>query len=457
MAAPTARRPHPRFGTDGVRGAANSELTAEYALAFGRAVARVLVPSDVYVGRDTRRSGPMFEGALCAGLTAEGVDVHLLGVCPTPAVAWACATEARPGVMISASHNPYGDNGLKVFSAGGLKLSDTEQAAFESVLDGLLDPTGSEADRSGTNPVPPVGVVHTEPGPVGRYGDAVIASLDGRRLDGCRVVIDCANGAASGVAPDILRRLGAEVTVLAASPDGVNINDGCGSTHLELLRAEVLRLGAQAGLAFDGDADRMLAVDASGRMIDGDQLIAMLAIDRHGRGLLPQATVVVTVMTNLGFRLGMRRHGITVKETAVGDRYVLEELERGGYNLGGEQSGHLIFRDLATTGDGLLSAVQVLDLCRRRGSGLGELADEAMTRLPQVLRNVRLATDAATAMVALRADIERVGAALGETGRVLVRPSGTEPLIRIMAEAADQGAAEDAVARLVAAAEAIAG
>lgn len=458
MAAPTARRPHPRFGTDGVRGVANSELTAEYALAFGRAVARVLVPSDVFVGRDTRRSGPMFEGALCAGLTAEGVDVHLLGVCPTPAVAWACATTGRPGVMISASHNPFADNGLKVFSAGGLKLSDSEQAAFEAVLDALLDPAAEPpAGPAASASIPPVGAVHPEPSLVAGYADAVMASIEGRRLDGCRVVIDCANGAASEVAPEVLRRLGADITVLAASPDGVNINDGCGSTHLEPLRAEVLRLGAQAGLAFDGDADRMLAVDAAGRVIDGDQLIAMLAIDRHRRGVLPAATVVVTVMTNLGFRLGMRGHGITVAETAVGDRYVLEALERGGFSLGGEQSGHLIFRDLATTGDGLLSAVQVLDLCRRRGEGLGELADAAMTRLPQVLRNVRLATDAATVMAALGDEIDRVGAALGESGRVLVRPSGTEPLIRVMAEAADQAAAEDAVARLVAAAEAVAG
>ncbi|MEZ5264917.1 MAG: phosphoglucosamine mutase [Acidimicrobiales bacterium] len=454
MADPTLRPARPRFGTDGVRGAANSELTAEYALAFGRAVARVLHPTDVYVGRDPRRSGPMFEGALCAGLVAEGVTVHLLGVCPTPAVAWASATTGRPGVMISASHNPFGDNGLKVFSAGGLKLSDAEQAAFEPVLAELLD--GAPPARPPAA-VPAVAPVLGDTSVVAGYAASVAASIEGRRLDGCRVVIDCANGAASAVAPDVLGHLGAELTVLAADPDGVNINDGCGSTHLGPLQAEVLRTGAALGLAFDGDADRLLAVDGDGRVIDGDQLIAMLATDRHRRGALAQDTVVVTVMTNLGFRLGMRRAGIAVAETAVGDRYVLEELERGGYSLGGEQSGHVIFRDLATTGDGLLSAVQVLDLCCRSGRPLGELADEAMTRLPQVLRNVRLRTDAATAMAALRDDIARVGAELGERGRVLVRPSGTEPLIRVMAEAADQAAAEEAVARLVAAAEQLGG
>jgi len=436
-----------RFGTDGVRGAANTELTAEYALAFGRAVGRVLEPAVVFVGRDTRISGPMLEAAVSAGLAAEGIEVRLLGVCPTPAVARAAGTAGSAGVMISASHNPYGDNGLKVFAGGGLKLSDAQEAAFEPVLAPLL------AGEVGSSTAA-VGRIEPDPHGLERYADAVTASLGGRTLDGVHVVIDCANGAASEVAPAVLRRLGARVEVLADRPDGTNINAGCGSTHLDGLQAAVVQHGAQLGLAFDGDADRVLAVDHSGRVIDGDQLIAMCALDRDRRGLLPARTVVVTVMSNLGFRLGMARQGIEVRETAVGDRYVLEELEAGRFALGGEQSGHIIFRDLATTGDGLLSAVQVLDLCRRSGRPLAELADEAMVRLPQVLRNVRVEGGAAAVVAAMADRIAEVSARLGSTGRVLVRPSGTEPLVRVMAEAADPEAAEAAVAELVATAEA---
>lgn len=443
-----------RFGTDGVRGAANEELTAEYALAFGRAVARVLRPDEVIVGRDTRLSGPMLEGALCAGISAEGVTVRVLGVCPTPAVAWACAEAATSGVMISASHNPYGDNGLKVFAAGGLKLTDAQEAAFDPVLAPLL--AGELGRAAGdSSPVSPVGPVRLDRSAIERYADAVVASVEGRRLDGLRVVIDCANGAAFEVAPEVLGRLGATLVVLADQPDGVNINAACGSTHLEGLQAAVLANGAHLGLAFDGDADRVLAVDAAGRAIDGDQLIAMCAIDRYQRGVLAGDTVVVTVMTNLGFRLGMARHGIKVAETAVGDRYVLEALEAGRFSLGGEQSGHVIFRDLATTGDGLLSAVQVLDLSARSGRSLAELADAAMTRLPQVLRNVRVVGDAKAVVAAMAPAIDAVTARLGAEGRVLVRPSGTEPLVRVMAEAADEADAETAVAELVAQAEAL--
>jgi phosphoglucosamine mutase len=442
-----------RFGTDGVRGAANIELTAEYALAFGRALARVLGGSEVVIGRDTRLSGPMFEGALCAALSSEGMTVRVLGVCPTPAVAWVSARDRVPGVMISASHNPFGDNGLKVFSPGGLKLSDGQEAALQAVLDTLLGGVGGAGVAGGAD----VGPVRPDPAALEGYADAVADSLAGRRLDGLRVVVDCANGSASAVGPEVLRRLGVEAIVLADRPDGRNINAGCGSTHLGGLQAAVLDHGAQLGLAFDGDADRVLAVDHTGRVVDGDQLIAVCALDRMRRGRLPHGTVVVTVMTNLGFRLGMQRHGISVEETAVGDRHVLEALEAGGYALGGEQSGHLIFRDLATTGDGLLSAVQVLDLCRREGRSLAGLADEAMTRLPQVLRNVKVGRPAAEIMAELADRIDAVAARLGEGGRLLVRPSGTEPLVRIMAEATDEAEAEAAVAELVQAAEALAG
>ncbi len=444
-----------RFGTDGVRGLANADLTPEYALAFGRVAARVLGGAEVVIGRDTRRSGPLLEGALSAGFAAEGVSVRLLGVAPTPAVAWLSAREHVPGVVISASHNAFADNGLKAFAPGGLKLSDNQQEAFEAELHLLLagdgDGAGSGARAAVTGAA--VGAVRHDPVAVDRYGDAVAASLAGRRLEGVDVVVDTANGAASVIGPAVLRSLGASVTAIATTPNGTNINAGCGSTHLEGLQRAVVEQGAQLGFAFDGDADRVLAVDAQGVEIDGDQLIAMCAIDRHARGCLPGDTVVVTVMTNLGFRLGMAARGIEVHETAVGDRYVLEALERGAWTLGGEQSGHVIFRDLATTGDGLLTAVQVLDLVVRSGQTVRELADAAMTRLPQVLRNVTVTGRAADVVAAIDDHIRAVSARLGDRGRVLVRPSGTEPLVRVMAEAAELRAAEAAVAELVAAAE----
>ncbi len=431
----------PRFGTDGVRGPANTELSAEYALAFGRATARVLGPERVVVGRDTRESGPMLQAALCAGLCAEGVSVIALGECPTPAVAYSSAIGNHPGVMISASHNPYGDNGLKVFAAGGLKLSDAQQDRFSAVLAPLVGaPAPTDATLIATNTPSSVGTVGEDPETLERYVAHLLGSIEGRRLDGAEVVIDCANGSAWQLAPRVLRSLGARVSVLGDRPDGRNINAGCGSTHLDVLIETVLTRRAPLGLAFDGDADRVLAVDHRGRVIDGDQLIAMCALDRHRRGLLRGDAVVVTVMTNLGFRQGMARHGIAVWETAVGDRSVLEAIEARGLVLGGEQSGHLIFRDLATTGDGLLSALQVLDLSARTGALLADLADEAMTRLPQVLRNVAIrsrpvdGTDDGTDD-GMDDAIDTVRRRLGDQGRVLVRPSGTEPLLRIMVEA----------------------
>lgn len=439
-----------KFGTDGVRGVANLDLTPELVLALGRAAARVLPSWQFVVGRDTRRSGPLLEAALVAGLAAEGADVTCLGVVPTPAVAWVAAQDGVAGAVVSASHNPFEDNGVKVFGPGGRKLSDEVEAALEDELHRLLRHEAEGAVRTGDA----VGTTVDGSERAGAWEAAVIGSVDGR-LDGLSVVIDCANGAASTAAPRVLRALGAQVTVLHDEPDGVNINAGCGSTHPEELQRAVVVAGADVGIAFDGDADRALAVDASGRLIDGDQLIAVAAVDRHQRHRLPHGAVVVTVMTNLGFRLGMAEHGIDVVEVPVGDRHVLEALAREDLALGGEQSGHIIFADHATTGDGLLTAVQLLDVVARSGRPLGDLADSAMTRLPQVLSNVRTSGAAPAAVEAVASLVEEVGRELGGRGRVLVRPSGTEPVVRVMAEAPTPEEAQAAVDRLVAAVEAV--
>jgi len=423
-----------KFGTDGVRGVANVELTPEFALALGRAAARVLGGPFV-VGRDTRISGPMLEGALASGLAAEGVDVRLLGVLPTPGVAWTAAAEGCSGAVISASHNPYADNGIKFFAAGGRKLDDETEARLEAEL----GRAGSPSDRSGT--VSPASVVDD-------YAAALVRTTDGRSLKGVHVVVDCANGAAHSMAGDVLNYLGARVEVLFSDPDGTNINQGCGSTHPEKLQEAVRRSGADAGLALDGDADRVLAVDNRGELVDGDQIIAACALDLRDRGQLAGDTVVVTVMTNLGFKLAMEKHGVHVVETPVGDRNVLEALEEGGWSLGGEQSGHIIFRELATTGDGLLTGIQLLDILARTGKPLAEVA-AVMTRLPQVLRNVRVARrDDLDDAAALWSEVQAVQGELGAQGRVLVRPSGTEPLVRVMVEAASADQAEKAADRL---------
>lgn len=436
-----------RFGTDGVRGVANLDLTPELVVALGRAAARVLGGDCFLVGRDTRVSGPMLQAALSAGLTAEGADVADLGVLPTPGVAWASATEMCPAAMISASHNPFPDNGIKFFAPGGRKLSDEAERRLEAELDRLLAAEG---------PGPP-GPTGAELGRVGahdgreRYAHALGATLGGRRLDGLTVVVDCAHGAAYTVAPAVLSSLGVDVTVINDRPDGTNINLDAGSQHPEGLAQAVVDRGADAGLAFDGDADRVVAVDHTGAVVDGDQLIAICALDLRSRGLLAEDTVVVTVMANLGFRQAMHAHGITVVETKVGDRYVLEELERGRWSLGGEQSGHVIFRDLATTGDGILTGLQVLDVMCRTGRRLHELA-QVMTRLPQVLRNVTVADrHALDRAVELGAEVETIRRRMGDNGRVLVRPSGTEPVVRVMVEAVTLEEAEATCAELCAA------
>ena len=432
-----------------MRGVANADLTPELVVALGRAAARVLGPGPFFVGRDTRVSRPLLRAALTAGITAEGADVVDLGILPTPGVACLSAADGLPAAMISASHNPYPDNGIKFFAAGGRKLSDDAEQALEADLDRVLDEGSPGEPPTGGD----VGTVTSGLGGRERYEASVIATLEGRRLDGVRVVIDCANGAAFAVGPSVLGRLGAEVTVLNARPDGTNINAGCGSTHPEALQRRVVAEGAQLGLAFDGDADRVLAVDHEGRLVDGDQLVALCALDRRDRGLLAGDTVVVTVMTNLGFRLAMAERGIKCVETQVGDRYVLEALEEGAWSLGGEQSGHVIFRDLATTGDGLLTGVQVLDVVVRSRRPLAELA-AVMTRLPQVLRNVRVADrNGLDGAEALWSEVREAQAALGDRGRVLIRPSGTEPVVRVMVEAPTPADAEAVAARLITAVE----
>jgi phosphoglucosamine mutase len=430
---------------------ANVALTPELVLALGRAAARVLPAGDVVVGRDTRRSGPLLEAALVAGLAAEGRDVHLLGVAPTPAVAWVAHDDGALGAVVSASHNPFGDNGVKFFGLGGGKLSDEHQDAVEAELQRLL----GSPERHGAPTGAAVGTVTIRQPDVERWLGSVLASTGGRRLDGLRMVVDCANGALSDLAPRALRSLGAEVTVLHAEPDGTNINDRCGSNHPESLQATVVDTGADLGIAFDGDADRVQAVDGSGRLIDGDQLMAMTAIDLAERDALAGRAVVVTVMTNLGFHRAMAERDIEVVEVPVGDRHVLAALAERGLSFGGEQSGHLVFADHATTGDGLLAAVQVLDLVARTGRPLGELADKAMTRLPQVLRNVTVAGRSDDLIERLAPEVAAVEAELAGEGRVLLRPSGTEPLIRVMVEAPTASEAEAAAERLVAAVTAL--
>jgi phosphoglucosamine mutase len=428
------------FGTDGVRGVANIELTPELVLALGRAAAQVLGTGPWLVGRDTRASGPMLHAALAAGLAAEGASVIDVGVLPTPAVASACASASLPGAMISASHNPFADNGVKLFAAGGRKLSDEVESRIEALLH---RPPSSALEGAA------VGRLSADvEGALTAYEDRVVEALEGRTLDGLRVVLDCANGSASTVAGDIFRRAGADVTVLHAEPDGTNINDACGSTHPASLQAAV-RDGA-IGLAFDGDADRVLAVAEDGSLVDGDQILALMATDLRSRGRLHGDAVVVTVMSNLGFRLAMEAAGIEVVETKVGDRYVLEALAEGGYSVGGEQSGHIIFTALASTGDGVLTGLLLADLVHRSGRPLHELAGEVMEKLPQVLLNVRVPDPKRVAEDAnVSAAVRGVEARLGAKGRVLLRPSGTEPLVRVMVEAPTHDEAQAAAEELV--------
>jgi len=434
-----------KFGTDGVRGIANVDLTASLALDFGRAAARVLAPRgsslEAVVGGDTRVSTAMLEAAFVAGLAAEGVAVHRLGVATTPAVAFEASRRGAMGAMISASHNPYRDNGIKLFAPGGLKLPDDVETRIEDELTALPPAAGE-----------PAGLHAAEESAA--YTAHVLEALEGRTLDGLRIVVDCANGAGSELAPRLLRAAGAEVFAIADRPDGRNINDHCGATHTDALAAAVRARSADCGLALDGDADRLMAVDHVGKVVDGDHVLAICARDLHARGQLRDDTVVVTVLSNLGFRKAMSDAGIRVLDTAVGDRYVLEAIDAGRYSLGGEQSGHVIFRDRATTGDGLLTGVVLADIVKRSGRPLGELAAAAMTRLPQVMVNVPVREQVPDAAAQLAFEIAEVEVELAGCGRVLVRPSGTEPLVRVMVEAADDTAAHDIANRLAAVAAA---
>jgi len=435
-----------RFGTDGVRGVANSELTPELVLALGRATARVIPAAAFLVGRDTRRSGPLLQAALSAGLAAEGADVVDVGVLPTPALAWLAAERGLPAAVISASHNPFPDNGVKLFSDQGTKLPVATEQEIEVVCSGILDPGGPKVRAPEAYGV---GRMTAEPTAAVAYADHLVDALDGRRLDGLSVVVDCANGAASGLAESVFTRAGAEVAVIGAEPDGTNINDGCGSTAPDALATAVVARGAALGLALDGDADRLLAVDDAGTLVGGDELLALFAQDLAARGQLAGNTVVVTVMTNLGFRRAMAERGIVVKETPVGDRHVLARLDADGLALGGEQSGHIIFRQAATTGDGMLTGLALADLVVRSGRTLADLAGSVLERVPQVLVNVQVAASdrlaEATAVWEAVAAEEEV---LGDTGRILLRPSGTEPLVRVMVEASGDGVAEAVALRL---------
>ena len=434
------------FGTDGVRGLANSDLTPELALSIASSAARVLYEHDdsrrrvAVVGRDPRASGEMLESAVTAGLTSAGADVLRSGVLPTPAVAHLVAEMgADLGVVISASHNPMPDNGIKLFAAGGHKLPD----AVEDEIAGRLDEPGDRPTGERVGRVRDVGNA------VQRYVDHLLVATP-QPLEGLRVVVDCANGAASVAAPEAYRRAGADVVALNADPDGLNINDGVGSTHVEGLQAAVAEHRVDLGIAHDGDADRCLAVDAAGNVVDGDQIMSVLAVAMKESGELSDDTLVATVMSNLGLHLAMREHGIKLRTTTVGDRYVLEELRSGGFSLGGEQSGHVVLPGHATTGDGLLTALRLMGRMTATGQSLAELAT-TMTRLPQVLVNVRVADK--NVAVGAPEVLDAVGEAeaeLGERGRVLLRPSGTEQLVRVMVEAPEERSAQDVADRLAA-------
>ncbi len=433
------------FGTDGVRGVANRDLTAVLALELSVAAAHVLREADgrarrpvAVVGRDPRASGEFLEAAVVSGLASAGVDVRRLGVLPTPAVAYLIAADQVDfGVMLSASHNSMPDNGIKFFARGGHKLDDDVEDAIEAAR-----------GKPGERPVgPDVGRVVDQVDSVARYVAHLTATVP-VSLAGLKIVLDCAEGAASVAAPEAFQRAGSEVVAIHASPDGLNINDRCGSTHLGSLQAAVVAAGADAGFAFDGDADRCLGVDASGQVVDGDQLLAILAVAQREAGRLTADTVVATVMSNLGFLVAMRDAGITVVTAKVGDRYVLEEMHRGGFALGGEQSGHVIMSQHATTGDGVLAALHVAARMASTGQSLAELA-AVMTKYPQTLINVadvdrsRTYTDET-----ITAAVTAVEEELGSTGRVLLRPSGTEPLVRVMVEASSAQQADALAHRL---------
>lgn len=422
------------FGTDGARGVANSELTAELAMNIGRAAAMVLISDEVehptiLIGKDTRLSGDMLEGALIAGLCSVGANVELLGVVPTPAVAYLVGKyNADAGIMISASHNPFEFNGIKIFSSDGCKLPDDLENRIEEIVLDKVVPYALAKDEN-------IGKVTRMEDAVEDYVDHVAKSI-GCDLEGMEIALDCSNGSSSRTAEKLFTKLGAKVHMLFDNPDGININKDCGSTHINRLQNYVREHKLCCGLAFDGDADRCLAVDENGNLVDGDYLIAICAKDMKDRGVLKKNAVVGTVMTNMGFNKFCEANGMTFVSTKVGDRYVLEAMLREGYNIGGEQSGHIIFLDYATTGDGELSGAMILSIMKRTGEKLSSLA-KIMERMPQVLINVKVSAEGKLAFYTdkeVKAEIKRVTEILGDRGRILVRVSGTEPLVRVMLE-----------------------
>ncbi len=434
------------FGTDGIRGLANHDLTAELALDVAVAAAHILVESSsnadhqptAIVGQDSRASGEFLEAAVVAGLTSAGINVYRVGVLPTPAIAYLVAqSKADLGVMISASHNPMPDNGIKLFSRGGGKLADSIEAAIEARMgEPWTRPTGRGVGRAINDETA------TE-----RYLEHLLASVT-TKLDGLTVVVDCANGASSRVAPEALRRAGAKVIAISNQPDGWNINDDCGSTHLENLRAKVLETGADIGIAHDGDADRALAIDDMGNDIDGDQILAILALGMKSRGVLKSNTVVGTVMSNLGFMKAMKDADVNVITTAVGDRYVLEKMLESDYSIGGEQSGHVILREFATTGDGILTSLALLQEIKRSGKRAHELAG-LMVRFPQILINVKnVAKEKLETSQIIIDAVKQAESELGDSGRVLLRASGTEPLVRVMVGASSDSVAHEIATRI---------
>lgn len=426
------------FGTDGVRGEANVTLLPEMAYRLGRAATIYFgKESDeqplIIIGRDTRISGEMFESALTAGICSAGGRAMLAGIIPTPAIAYlARKHKAKAGIVISASHNPFHDNGIKFFGGDGYKLPDAVEDELEAIVHQL------ETDDNYPRPTAEhIGHIEYRTDLLNQYMEFVLSTCK-ERFDGVKVVLDCANGAAYEAMPKILRRLGANVKVIHALPNGTNINDGCGSTHLESLQKAVLENGADFGIAHDGDADRCLCVDEKGQVIDGDHILVMCAMDMMKEGKLPYNTVVTTVMANIGFHQAIKKAGGRAEITKVGDRYVLENMLKNGYKIGGEQSGHIIFTDFSTTGDGLITALQVLSSLKRSGRKASDLT-ALMTTYPQLLVNVKVATkEGWETNEAIKEAIAEGDKELGENGRILVRPSGTEPLIRVMAEGPDQ-------------------
>jgi len=427
------------FGTDGVRGIANTELTPELAFKLGRMGGYVLTKQSerpkVLVGRDTRISGQMLEAALVAGLLSIGAEVMRLGVISTPGVAFLTkAMGAEAGVMISASHNPVADNGIKFFGGDGFKLSDEEEAEIERFLDQedtLPRPTGGD-----------VGVVSDYFEGSQKYLQFLKQTIEEEDFSGLRIALDCAHGATSSIAPHLFADLEADIITIGTSPNGTNINNGVGSTHPESLREVVIKEGADVGLAFDGDGDRLIAVDENGKIVDGDIIMYICAKYFHEQGRLKKDTLVTTVMSNLGLYKALEKEGISTKQTAVGDRYVMSEMREGGYSIGGEQSGHIIFLDFSTTGDGMLSALQLVNIMKATGKKLSELASEVQ-KYPQKLVNIKVTDKNAVAENPRVAEIiQQVEQEMAGNGRVLVRPSGTEPLVRVMVEAETEDACE---------------